>query len=360
MPYVAKTYQEILDDILADYSNQIPGADVSTGSDIYVKAAALASAVWGLYQNQAWIARQIFPDSSDSDILERHASIRGLSRKQASKASGTVRLTGTNGMVVNAGITLKTAEDVYFTTTTGGTINLGVLDVTAQAEEGGTSGNIALSTSLALQDPPAGVDASATAQTAFTGGTDVEKDSELLSRLLEVIRQPPAGGNANDYEQWALEVTGVAAAYVYPLRLGLGSVTVVPLVSGSGAARIPQQSLIDAVKDHIDEVRPVSMKIFQVLAPTAKVQDVTVTIKPAAGYTFDQIKPWVESAISSYLDSLGPLEVLYKSKLERVISDVEGVDDRSVTVPAGNVTPVDNGATIEMIVTGTLTVTGMV
>lgn len=359
MPSNVKTYKGILQAILNDYANQIPGADVSEGSDIYVKASALASAAWGLYQHQAWIARQIFPDSADSDILDHHVSIRGLSRKQASKASGTVTLSGTEGTVVSTGLSLNTEDDVYFTSTSGGTITLGTLNVTVQANEGGASGNLISGTSLTVQDPPAGLNSAASATAIFTGGTDTETDSELLTRLLDIIRQPPAGGNANDYKQWALEVAGVAEAYVYPLRLGLGSVTVVPLVSGSGSARIPQQSLIDAVKAHIDEVRPVTVKTFQVLAPTAKVQDVTASIKVASGYTFAQVRPWVEDAIAAYLNMMGPLEVLYKSKLERVISDIEGVDDRSVTLPAGNVIPADNGEVLEVIVPGTLTVTEM-
>lgn len=360
MTYNVKAYKEILQAILNDFANQIPGADISEGSDIYVKASALASAVWGLYQHQAWMARQIFPDSADSDVLDHHASIRGVYRKQASKASGTVTLTGTDGTVVVSGLSIKTADDIYFTSTSGGTINLGVLDVTVQANEGGVSGNIAGGTSLTVQDPPAGLNSVAAAKADFTGGTDTETDSGLFARLLDVIRQPPAGGNANDYKQWALEVSGVAEAYVYPLRLGLGSVTVVPLVSGSGSSRIPQQALIDAVKAHIDDVRPVTMKIFQVLAPTANVQNVAASIKVAAGYTFAQVKPWVESAIAAYMNMVGPLEVLYKSKLERVVSDVEGVDDRNLTAPAGNVVPADNGALLEMIVPGTVTITEMV
>ena len=359
MPYITKTYDVILQEILTDYANQMPGADVSTGSDIYVKATALASPIWGLYQNQQWVTRQIFPDTADSAELEWHASLRGLSRKPSSKASGTVMLTGTNDTVVNSGLSLKTTEGVYFTTTSGGTIAGGTLNVAAQAADGGTSGNIAESTSLTVQDPPAGLDSAATATAAFTGGAESETDAALLTRLLDVLRQPPAGGTANDYKTWALEVTGVDAAYVYPLRGGLGSVTVIPLVVGSGPSRIPTQGLVDEVKAHIDTLRPVTVKTLQVIAPTAKTQAVTATVKPAAGYTFAQVQSWVVAAITAYMDTLKPLEVLYKSKLERVISDVEGIDDRSVTVPAANVTPIDSGGTAEMVTAGTITITAM-
>lgn len=361
MSYQPKTYAEIRDALLTDYQNQIPGADISEGSDIYIKASVLASALWGLYQYQKWIEKQAFPDSADSDGIEHHASIRGLPRKQASKASGTVTVTGTNGTVILSGLTLKNSNGISFETTTGGTIAGGVLDVTAQAKEGGVSGNIAINTALTIQDPPAGCNSSATAKTAFTGGADKEKDSELLARLLDVIRQPPAGGKKNDYRQWALEVSGVADCIVYPTRRGLGTVDLVVLTSGAGSVRIPNQTLLDSVKTHVDSVRPVTVKDMLFLAPTAKSQAVTALIKIASGYTFAQVKPWVETAITNYLNVMPPMEVLYKSKLEKAISDVEGVDDRSVTVPAGNVTPADNGAyVVEMIVPGTVTVTEMV
>lgn len=361
MSYQLKTYNDIRDALLTDFQNQIPGADVSEGSDIFVKASALASALWGLYQYQRYIERQAFPDTADSDGIEHHASFRGLSRKQASKASGTVTLAGMNGTVVSSGLSLKTSAGIEFETTTGGTIANGVLDVTAQAKAGGLAGNIAINTALTVQDPPAGCNSVATAKSYYTGGVDTEKDSELLARLLEIIRQPPAGGNKKDYEMWAREVEGVSQCIVYPLRRGLGTVDLVALTSGAGAARIPNQTLLDSVKTYVDSVRPVTVKDMLFLAPTAKPQAVTATVKIASGYMFAQVKPWVETAITGYLDVMSPLEVLYRSKIEKIVSDVPGVDDRAVTVPAGNVTPVDDGAyVVEMIVPGTITITEMI
>ncbi len=57
-----KSFDELLDQILTDWRNQFPGADTSQGSLIFIKSACLASALWGLYKYQAWIARQIFAD----------------------------------------------------------------------------------------------------------------------------------------------------------------------------------------------------------------------------------------------------------------------------------------------------------
>jgi uncharacterized phage protein gp47/JayE len=75
-----KSFDEILDDILTDFRNIFPDVDVAVGSLAYMKAAGYASALWGLYRYQDWISKQIFPDSADTEYLERHAWVRGLSR----------------------------------------------------------------------------------------------------------------------------------------------------------------------------------------------------------------------------------------------------------------------------------------
>jgi hypothetical protein len=55
-----KDFDELFAAILRDWQNQFPEADLSRGSLIYLKSACLASALWGLYKYQDWIARQIF------------------------------------------------------------------------------------------------------------------------------------------------------------------------------------------------------------------------------------------------------------------------------------------------------------
>ena len=42
---------------------------------------------------------------------------------------------------------------------------------------------------------------------------------------------PPAGGNANDYVQWALSIDNVASAWCFPIARGLGTVDVVILAN---------------------------------------------------------------------------------------------------------------------------------
>ena len=91
MPLPIKEYRQIRADILRDIANLQPAAYTGEDSDFAVRASAVASSIEGLYEHQQWIARQIFPDTADSDYLERHASLRNITRKPAAFATGTVR-----------------------------------------------------------------------------------------------------------------------------------------------------------------------------------------------------------------------------------------------------------------------------
>lgn len=75
-----KDFDELLNEILTDYRNQFPDADTSQGSLIFIKSACMASALWGLYKYQEWISKQIFPDTADTEHLEHHAWVYGLTR----------------------------------------------------------------------------------------------------------------------------------------------------------------------------------------------------------------------------------------------------------------------------------------
>ena len=233
--------------ILRDTQSLIPDADISADSDHYVHASRLASCAAGQYAHQTWITRQIFPDTADTDYLERHAVLRGITRRAATRAGGTATLAGTAGAVLAAGAQIKLGNRFY-TTRTDAVID-GSLSarVPIVASEAGEQGNCD-TTAGQLMAASAGI--SSDVMLSATGGTDAENDASLLSRLLERIRRPPAGGNRHDYKNWALSVDGVSSAYVYPLRRGLGTVD----VAITSANQLPSAETLAAVQTYIDAV----------------------------------------------------------------------------------------------------------
>lgn len=350
MPFIVPTFASIRDALLRDIQNQLPDADTGPDSDFFIRATSVASTVEGLYQHQAWITRQIFPDTADRDYLLLHARVRGLSPKPAVAASGQFRLTGTPAANGPPGLTIKLGDQSYTTTQSTSLDANGTAVVTALASTAGTVGNAAANRVATLTAAPAGVSSQATV-VSMTGGVDSESDGELLARLLDVIRRPPAGGNKYDYRRWALAVPGVSAAYVYPLRRGLGTVDVV-ITSANG---LPSADTLAAVQTYIDDVRPVTAKGFLVLAPTLKPVNISVLVQ-LSGISLDDAKAAIEAALSGYFASLAPGEAAVKSRIEALISGTAGIGDRSVTQPAANVVAVVDAAKVEWLRLGTVTV----
>lgn len=64
--------------------------DVSPGTFWYRLAESWAEALTSLSGYQKHIAAQILPSTAETAALERHARVRGLSRKQPRRAEGLV------------------------------------------------------------------------------------------------------------------------------------------------------------------------------------------------------------------------------------------------------------------------------
>lgn len=76
---VLKTYEQILSDILTDYRNQFPDIDTAAGSLIFIRATALAAALFGLNKRAEYIETIPFPDKCARTDLEHWATIYGIS-----------------------------------------------------------------------------------------------------------------------------------------------------------------------------------------------------------------------------------------------------------------------------------------
>ncbi len=351
MAFLVPSFEKIRTDLLRDLKNQLPEADVSTDSDFYVRATSVASAVEGLYQHQSWIVRQIFPDTADSEYLEMHAAIRGLTRKPAVAASGLIEITGTAGANIEAGLIAVDDDGRHYVVQEAGSIGEdGVITLFVAAEKVGAANNAGDNTPVKLRSAPQGVHVDAVLLT-MRGGVERESDLELLARLLDIIRRPPAGGNKYDYRRWALEVPGVTGAFVYPLRRGLGKVDVV-VTSGNG---LPSAEILKAVQEHIDNVRPVTAWDCSVSAPAIRYVDIVVQVA-LLGVLLDEATPAIADAVNSPFIELEPGQTWVRSQTEALISNVPGVADRKIVMPSSNVVPDISGAEIEWLRLGDLTV----
>lgn len=351
MPYPVLTFEQIRSNLLRDLKNYRPDADVSPDSDFYVRATSVASSVEGLYQHQAWMVRQIFPDTADQEYLYMHAAVRGLAVKRAVPARGYLRISGQPGTLIPEGVQAKRADGALYRTTADDLMPPGGTGTfAAEAISAGVGGNAQDDTPVTLQVSPAGLDSSAQLL-SMRGGIAQESDAELLARLLDLIRRPPAGGNRHDYRRWAMEVDGVSEAFVYPLRRGLGTVDVA-IVSGDG---LPSQDTIERVRNHIDNVRPVTAKGFMVVIPTLRYIDMHVRAS-LRDTNLETVRPPIQSALKAQFSAIAPGDPWVRSQSEALISNVAGVVDREIASPATNVVPTVDSNVIEWLRLGIVTV----
>lgn len=335
MPFTRPTLTELIDRVTADIGSRMVGVDsaVLRRSLLGIIGRSEAGAVHMLYGYLDWIARQVMPDTAEAEYLERWAAIWKVSRKQASFASGPVTFTAVVGSVIPAGTIVQRQDGQQYEILTEAAFVTSSIQVDARAIEPGAEGNLAAGTALFLLTPVAGVQSSAAvAAGGISGGADVEADQQLLARLLSRIQQPPQGGAENDYKTWALEVGGVTRAWVFPLQMGPGTVTVL-FVCDDSESIIPDGAKVAEVQDHIDMVRPVTAEVF-VAAPVASPLDMTIKLKPNT--------PAVRSAVLAELDDLlirdaEPGATILISRLREAVSLAAGEADNQITVPAADV-----------------------
>lgn len=351
MPFQPPAYDSIRDAILRDIRSQLPDADITSDSDNFIRSAAVAAAIEGLYQYQAWIYRQIFPDTADEAEVLHHAANRGIRQRAPVAATGVAQVVGTSGVSLGVGSTLKhVASGALLTTAEVVSIgSAGNTLVPVIAQSVGVSAN-GLTGQVILTSPPLGIDAAATITDALTGGSDIESPASVLVRLLDLLRNPPAGGAAYDYKRWALEVDGVASATVMPRRRGPNTVDVV--ITGQGGA--PSDHVIDACISHIEYLRPVTAEVF-VYAPAIRTVAASANIELVAGYKLDEVQQAAQAAYNEELNTLPPGAPLKRNRIGTVLGNLAGVADYQVLTPVANVPATDAADAVGWIRPGAIT-----
>lgn len=349
MPFARPTLTEVIERVLADLSSRVVGVDgaVLRRSVLGVLGRGLAGASHELHGHLEWIARQVIPDTADAEYLERWANIWGVRRKAAEFAEGQVTFTGANGSIIPEGTLVQRQDGARFETLADATIAAGAASVAVRAQEAGAAGNTIAGATVTLLQPVSGVQANASvAAGGLTNGSDTEDDDALRDRMRDRIQKPPQGGAANDYVRWALEVPGVTRAWLYPMEMGPGTVTV-RFVRDDDASIIPDAAEVDAVYDYIELVRPVTAELF-VVAPIAAPLDMTIQINPNTAAVQAAIRAELEDLVRREAEPGGTILI---SHLREAVSTASGEFDSIIVSPSANVAH----ATGEIAVLGTIT-----
>lgn len=210
-----------------------------------------------------------------------HGKIYNLPRKAATGArkAAALRVVGTVGATVPADAPLTHTSGLRYATQGTATISaLGYVDVGVYAVDVGSATRLSKGELLQFDATPVGLEDMAELQVALDeDGEDAEQDGAYGARLLAHTQDPPMGGNAADYREWATRQTGIVAAYVYPVRRGLGTVDVAALHTGRGTARLLNAGEVADLQAYLDEVHPLTHDV-RVLTVEAAPQDVELLV----------------------------------------------------------------------------------
>lgn len=324
-----KEFDDLFSAVLLDYKNQFTDAEAAKGSLIWVKSACLASALWGLYKYQDYIAAQIFPDTCDTENLEHHAWVYNLSRKTNETDSELLdRLLsyiqdppagGKKSDYVKWAMSFDNVDRAYCIPCGQG---LGTVDVVILAAADNTGSEIPSSHDLM------GTSTSVSTDKLIDSAADYTATATRV-RIGDVVTNTQTAAIA--------VVTAIDDAHTLTLDTDIFTAI---------GQSYSIASLCAQVKTYIDEVRPVTASFVRVLPPTIITQAVTMTL---TGTNLD--KATITANVTSYLNSLAPGSTLYVSQLI-AIAIAAGAGNVVVSTPSADVTVTN----YQMIRSGTVTI----
>lgn len=302
--------------------------------DVEVYARVMAASVHTLYGYLENLARNMLPDLADEDWLVRHGNLKQVPRKQPTAAGGYMRWDGVTGEItVPAGTEIQTDDQTaYLTTEDARTDADGVISAPIEAESTGTTGNQDDGTPLRLMSPIKGLSSTGYAE-SVEGGTDLEDLEDWRARIMARWYYTPQGGADADYKIWATDVAGITRAWVYRHYKGRGTVGV--MVANSDADNpIPDETLVEAVRQYILPLAPVAGSGLYVFAPTVKKIDMLVALaKDSAAIRAEALK----ELKSGLLRDGEPSGKIYLSRLSECLSLASGELAHRIISPTADV-----------------------
>jgi uncharacterized phage protein gp47/JayE len=329
----------------------VPGLDgLLRNAVLRVLAWCMSGLAYSVYGYLDWIARESVPFTATDEYLFAWAALIGVYQKDSTPATGAAQFTGTAGLVLPSGAPLTRQDGVPYTTTADGTVDpTGVLVVPIVAAINGAATNADTGVAISIAAPVPGINSGGVTVSPLTGGSDQETQDELRTRMLFRYAQPPQGGSASDYVEWALEVPGVTRAWV---QSGGGSVQVYPMFDianaehggfpqgTDGVATEETRATVATgdqltVADHIWPIQPVTALVF-VAAPAPLAIDITLG-------SLDPLNVETEAAITaSLVDAflvIGEVGgTVYPSQLYEAISATPGVVRFDIISPTAPIT----------------------
>lgn len=281
----------------------------------------------------------MFPMWAWGEWLDLHGVSAKVTRKQASRASGHVTVTGTPGTVIKEGTVFCTegttdAGAIEFATTAEKTISdSGTVDIAVAAVIAGAAYNVTRNTVILQKKTNTNI-TSVNNESPIRGGTDEEDDDTYRERILEKLRSAEISfvGCDADYIRWAKEVPGVGSALVEAEFEGPGTVKVV--ISDPDGRAVGEETL-QAVEDYIVSSKDRTKRLAPIGASVtiSTVQDMSVTyraiLKLESDYSIDNVKEMFLTGLKSYYKTAKDNGEIRYTVVAALLSNTDGVADFS-------------------------------
>lgn len=335
--YEEMTYENILEDMLSRVTSDV---DKREGSIIY---DALAPCAYHLAENYFMLNNFIDLVSGDTAVgeyLDRVVADYGIARKSATYAIRKIITSGD----INIGTRWGISDITYVITE-----SIEANTYKAKCEQIGEIGNHYTGV-LDNIDNVSGITANLT--DIIVSGQNEESDDNLRERFYSQLQAPSTSGNSDNYVQWALEVSGVGDAKVFPLWNGNGTVKVLIIDSNMEI----DETLEQVVYEYIEAVRPIGVTLT-VDSPKGKAIHVNANVTLDGSKTFEEVKSAFNNAFSKYLKELVfEVNSVSYAKIGSILLDTEGVADYINLLVNNESSNIDILST-EMPIVGTIVLT---
>lgn len=349
MPWVTPTLETVRTLNRNNVQSQLHSGPMIPNSVMRVMADSNAGLCYLTLLYLDWLSRQLLPDTAETDWLDRFGNIwLTQGRKTATFATASITFTGIGGVTLPSGTLMSGASNAVgggvFAFASQSPVVIGTLPTTVSivATTAGATG-LVVGSLLSLQVGIAGINGVGTI-TAIADGIAQETDDQLRVRVLDRIRQPPVGGDADDFVQWVLATPGVnvTRAWCSPLEMGIGTITVRFMTDDlvNNVVGFPVAADITTVTTYLDTVRPVAIKDRFIVAPIPEpinfsiqnlspdtVANRTAIVVAVKAMLFSRAAP--AHAVNGVEQ---PAQTIYAAWVSEAISEISSIDRFTLTM----------------------------
>lgn len=323
---MSTTYDDILKSMETEFFNEC-GEYVKNYPEIELRFRAVASEIYAAYTTADYALRQAFVQTASGEYLDKHAKMRGITRKSASYAKGTLTFLVPQELESDVDIpkgtvcSVKGEPLIQFATDENVVISAGGLSVQAAATAlaQGEIFNAAAGSVTVMVNPPEYV-ISVTNENDFSGGSDAETDEALRSRIIDSYDSVSSGVNAKSLAEIVLTIETIKDA-LFAVDPESDAYT---LWIRTESGEFPDQNIMSQIYDKLGIIEICGSSYAVSLADKSEFS-VYAAVKVMHGADKEQIAAEVEKSIRSVCSAQRIGRQIAVSTISAAVSGVENV-----------------------------------